>query len=80
MDSLHLTFEDLDNSLLTEWLIQKTFYCSSGKKNCPKQVYSYENWYFAMVANLTYILAMSYSMSKGPSIFPDKFGRLFLID
>ena len=41
-----LTFEDLDNSLLKEWQTQRTFYCSSGKKNHLKlqQVHSTESF------------------------------------
>ena len=39
MDSHHLISEDLDNSLLTGWPIQRTFYFSTEEKHCqPKQV------------------------------------------
>lgn len=39
-DSQHLTSEDLDNNLLTEWPIQKIFYFSTGAKKKTKQVFS----------------------------------------
>ena len=38
MDSQHLTSEDLDNSLLTEWPIQKIFYSFTGERNKGKKV------------------------------------------
>ena len=38
MDSQHLTSEDLDNSLLTEWPIQKIFYFFTGEGNKTKKV------------------------------------------
>lgn len=38
MDSQHLTSEDLDNSLLTEWPIQKIFYFFTGEGNKAEKV------------------------------------------
>lgn len=42
MGSQHLTSEDLDNSLLTEWPIQKTYYSFTGQeRNKQKKVKSW---------------------------------------
>ncbi len=43
MDSQHLTSEDLDNNLLTEWPIQKIFYFSTEAKKNIKQVFTTHN-------------------------------------
>jgi len=42
MGSQHLTSEDLDNSLLTEWPIQKIYYSFTGQeRNKRKKVNSW---------------------------------------
>ena len=51
MDSRHLTSEDLDNSLLTEWPIQRIFYSFTGEQNKRKKVTAHFNYFVLQCTN-----------------------------